>query len=183
MHKCLEILDVILFEPRKFSDNRGHFSVTYNKRELDDVVGREINFVQDNQSKSTRHVLRGLHYQIQSAQDKLVSVTDGEIFDVAIDLRKDSPTFGQWVGEKLSEENGRQLWVPKGFAHGFLALSETASVAYKVTDFWSPADERCLIWNDPDVAIEWPLETSPILSGKDAQGQAFSEIEYFTANS
>jgi dTDP-4-dehydrorhamnose 3,5-epimerase len=179
MHKRLAIPEIILIESKQFKDSRGYFTVTHNKREMDEIVGHDVNFVQDNLSKSSRHVLRGLHYQTQSAQDKLVRVVEGEIFDVAIDMRREAPTLGQWVGERLSGENGRQLWIPKGFAHGFLVLSEFAFVTYKVTDFWSPKDERCLIWNDSDVGIEWPIEGAPILSDKDAIGDSFSKAEYF----
>jgi dTDP-4-dehydrorhamnose 3,5-epimerase len=179
MHKRLAIPEIILIESKQFKVSRGYFTVTHNKREMDEIVGHEVNFVQDNLSKSSRHVLRGLHYQTQSAQDKLVRVVEGEIFDVAIDMRREAPTLGRWVGERLSGENGRQLWIPKGFAHGFLVLSEFALVTYKVTDFWSPKDERCLIWNDSDVGIEWPIEGAPILSDKDAIGDSFSKAEYF----
>ncbi|MGY3449818.1 dTDP-4-dehydrorhamnose 3,5-epimerase [Bradyrhizobium sp. USDA 4353] len=180
MYRNLEIPEVVLFTPRRFEDSRGHFCVTYNQKEFAAAVGGDGAFVQDNESLSRRGVLRGLHYQLGAAQDKLVRACRGEIFDVAIDLRRNSPTFGKWVGEVLSEGNGAQLWVPKGFAHGFLVLSETAVVSYKVTDYWSPQDERCIQWNDPDLAIQWPnVGCEIILSPKDAVGMSFADAEYF----
>lgn len=178
-HRRLSIPDVIAFEPKRFGDGRGYFMVTYNKEEFCEVVGQDIDFVQDNESRSAENVLRGLHYQIGSPQDKLVRVVEGEIFDVAVDLRVGSSTFGKWAGESLSGENGRQLWVPKGFAHGFFVLSRFATVSYKVTDYWSQADERCIRWDDPDVNIDWPRDVTPLLSPKDAAGTSFSNAEYF----
>lgn len=180
-YKKLAIEDVILFEPKVFSDARGFFSVTYNAREFSGMVGREVAFVQDNLSGSHKGVLRGLHYQVASPQDKLVRVVHGEVFDVAVDLRRDSPTFGKWVGETLSHENARQLWVPKGFAHGFVVLSEFALFAYKVSDFWAPKDERCIAWNDPDLAIKWPIAEQPIVSDKDQLGSRLEDAAVFEA--
>lgn len=179
MHKRLSISDVILLQPKRFFDNRGYFTVIHNKGELSELVGRDIEFVQDNESESVENVLRGLHYQLGLAQDKLVRVTSGEIFDVAVDLRIGSETYGRWVGEILSGENGSQLWIPKGFAHGFLVLSKTARVSYKVTNYWSPKDEKCIRWDDPDLRIDWPETGAPIVSEKDAGGSRFSEAEGF----
>ena len=165
------IADVIVVEPRVFGDQRGFFYESFNANAFRDATGLERTFVQDNHSKSARGVLRGLHYQLPRPQGKLVRVTRGEVFDVAVDLRRSSPTFGQWVGEVLSEDNNRQLWVPEGFAHGFLVLSEFAEFLYKTTDFYVPAAEHCLLWNDPAVAISWPLEgREPLLSEKDRRG-------------
>lgn len=178
-YKKLSIEDVILLEPKVFRDDRGFFCVTYNDREFAEIVGRHVAFVQDNLSGSHKGVLRGLHYQVASPQDKLVRVVRGEVFDVAVDLRRDSPTFGKWVGETLSEENGRQLWVPKGFAHGFVVLSDFAQFAYKVSDYWAPADERCIVWDDPDLAIEWPISVPPIVSDKDRVGSRIKDAEIF----
>ena len=175
----LAIPEVILFEPRVFGDERGFFSESWNQKVLDDIVGRPLHFVQDNHSRSARGVLRGLHYQIRQPQGKLVRVVAGSVFDVAVDIRKGSPTFGQWVGEVLSAENKKQLWVPEGFAHGFVVLSESAEFLYKTTDYWAPEHERCIAWNDPQLAIDWPIGAAPSLSAKDAQGVAFAQAEVF----
>ncbi|HDS1734782.1 dTDP-4-dehydrorhamnose 3,5-epimerase [Pseudomonas sp. BP8] len=175
----LAIPEVILFEPKVFGDARGFFLESFNQKVFEEAVGRAVSFVQDNHSKSTRRVLRGLHYQISQPQGKLVRVVSGEVFDVAVDLRRSSPTFGQWVGAVLSEHNKHQLWVPEGFAHGFLVLSESAEFLYKTTDYYAPAHERCLAWDDPDVAIEWPLEVAPTLSEKDQAGKSLRTAECF----
>lgn len=173
-----EISDVMLIEPQVYGDARGFFFESYNQRVFGEKVGID-NFAQDNHSRSAQNVLRGLHYQIQQPQGKLVRVVVGEIFDVAVDIRKSSPTFGQWVGYHLSAENKRQMWVPAGFAHGFVVLSEVAEVLYKTTDYYAPQHERCIIWNDPDLAIAWPLKTDPILSAKDQAGKPFKTAEVF----
>lgn len=175
----LAIPEVILFEPKVFGDDRGFFFESFNQARFDAAVGYSVNFVQDNHSRSARNVLRGLHYQIRQPQGKLVRVTQGEVFDVAVDLRRSSPTFGKWVGAILSAENKKQLWVPEGFGHGFVVLSESAEFLYKTTDFYAPEHERCIIWNDPDLGIEWPVEDEPILSGKDQQGVAFAKADVF----
>jgi dTDP-4-dehydrorhamnose 3,5-epimerase len=175
----LAIPEVFLIEPKVFGDDRGFFFESFNQARFEDAIGRKAYFVQDNHSRSVKGVLRGLHYQIQQPQGKLVRVTQGEVFDVAVDLRKSSPTFGHWVGEILSAENKKQLWVPEGFGHGFVVLSETAEFLYKTTDYYAPAHERCIIWNDPDLAISWPIGQMPMLSGKDAQGAAFRRAEVF----
>jgi dTDP-4-dehydrorhamnose 3,5-epimerase len=173
------IADVVVFEPKVFGDARGFFYESFNENVFAEVTGLRPRFVQDNHSKSSKHVLRGLHYQIQQPQGKLVRVTQGEVFDVAVDLRSNSPTFGQWVGERLSAENKRMLWVPEGFAHGFVVLSDTAEFLYKTTDFYAPQHERCIIWNDATLNIDWPISERPSLSGKDSVGQLFSEAEKF----
>lgn len=175
----LAIPEVILFEPKVFGDDRGFFFESFNQKQFEAAVGRPVNFVQDNHSRSMRHVLRGLHYQIQQAQGKLVRVSAGEVFDVAVDLRRSSPTFGKWVGAVLSAENKKQLWVPEGFGHGFVVLSESAEFLYKTTDYYAPEHERCVIWNDPDLAIDWPIDAAPVLSGKDSQGAAFAQADVF----
>jgi dTDP-4-dehydrorhamnose 3,5-epimerase len=175
----LDIPDVILFSPKVFGDDRGFFFESFNQRRFDEAVGRSIHFVQDNHSKSQRGVLRGLHYQVKQTQGKLVRVVQGEVFDVAVDIRKNSQTFGRWVGGLLSSENKHQLWVPEGFAHGFVTLSETAEFLYKTTDYWAPEHERCIAWNDPDIGIEWPIEVSPTLSAKDANGFKLKNAEIF----
>lgn len=175
----LAIPDVLLIEPTVFGDERGFFFESYNQKRFEEAIGRSVQFVQDNHSRSVKHVLRGLHYQIQQAQGKLVRVVEGEVFDVAVDLRKSSPTFGQWVGAILSAENKLQLWIPEGFAHGFVVLSDTAEFLYKTTDYYAPAYERCIIWNDPTLQIQWPAGIQPILSAKDAQGKVFAEAEVF----
>ena len=161
---------VLLIEPRTFEDARGWFLESFNARQFETAVGANVPFVQDNLSHSKRHVLRGLHYQTPQAQGKLVQVLSGEIFDVAVDLRRSSSTFGQWVGHQLSAENHHQVWIPEGFAHGFLTLSDTANVLYKVTNYYAPECEHTLAWNDPALNIQWPLQGKPVLSGKDKQG-------------
>lgn len=175
----LAIPDVLLIEPKVFGDERGFFFESFNQRRFEEAIGRPVQFVQDNHSRSVKHVLRGLHYQIQQAQGKLVRVVQGEVFDVAVDIRKSSPTFGQWVGAILSAENKQQLWIPEGFAHGFVVLSDTAEFLYKTTDYYAPAYERCILWNDATLQIQWPAGVQPILSAKDAQGTAFAEAEVF----
>lgn len=175
----LSIPDVILFEPRVFGDARGFFFESYNQRKFEEAVGYSVDFVQDNHSRSAQNVLRGLHYQIQQAQGKLVRVVHGEVFDVAVDIRKNSPTFGKWVGEILSADNKKQLWVPPGFAHGFVTLSENAEFLYKTTDYWAPEYERCIAWNDPAIGIEWPGSGPFNLSAKDQQGALLADAEIF----
>lgn len=175
----LSIPEVILFEPKVFGDDRGFFFESFNQAQFETAVGRSVNFVQDNHSRSAHNVLRGLHYQIQQAQGKLVRVVAGEVFDVAVDLRRSSPTFGQWVGAILSAENKKQLWVPEGFGHGFVVLSESAEFLYKTTDYYAPEHERCIIWNDPDLAIDWPMQGEPVLSAKDQKGAAFAAADVF----
>ncbi|MFB2881997.1 dTDP-4-dehydrorhamnose 3,5-epimerase [Floridanema aerugineum] len=174
-----EIPDVLLIEPKVFGDSRGFFFESFNQQAFSEKTGVEVNFVQDNHSRSSKNVLRGLHYQIEQAQGKLVRVVSGEIFDVAVDVRKNSPTFGQWVGYLLSAENKQQLWIPAGFAHGFLVVSETAEVLYKATDYYAPQHERSILWNDPDLAIAWPLDSEPILSAKDIAGKPFKDAEVY----
>jgi len=175
----LAIPEVILFEPKVFGDERGFFFESFNQRHFEEAIGRSVTFVQDNHSRSSHQVLRGLHYQIQHAQGKLVRVVQGEVFDVAVDMRKSSPTYGQWVGEILSAENKKQLWVPEGFAHGFYTLSETAEFLYKTTDYYTPAFERCLRWDDPHVGIDWQIKSEPIVSTKDKVGSDFASAEAF----
>ncbi|MGR3886099.1 dTDP-4-dehydrorhamnose 3,5-epimerase [Pseudomonas sp. 1152_12] len=175
----LVIPDVILFEPKVFGDERGFFYESFNQKVFEEAVGKPVHFVQDNHSKSAKGVLRGLHYQIKQAQGKLVRVIQGEVFDVAVDLRKSSPTFGQWAGTHLSESNRAQLWIPEGFAHGFVVLSESAEFLYKTTDYWAPEHERSLAWNDADVAIDWPISEPPTLSAKDTNATRFVEAETF----
>ncbi len=175
----LAIPDVYLFEPRVFGDERGFFFESFNQAKFEAAIGRKVNFVQDNHSRSVRNVLRGLHYQIQQPQGKLVRVVQGEVFDVAVDIRKSSPTFGKWVGELLSAENKRQMWVPEGFAHGFVVLSDTAEFLYKTTDYYAPAHERCIAWNEPSIGIMWPMSGQPLLSAKDTQGNALAVAEVF----
>jgi len=175
----LAIPDVVLIEPKVFGDDRGFFFESFNHARFEEAIGRPVQFVQDNHSRSAQHVLRGLHYQIQQPQGKLVRVVQGEVFDVAVDLRKSSPTFGQWVGEVLSAHNKRQLWVPEGFAHGFVVLSDTAEFLYKTTDYYAPTFERCLAWNDPAVGIHWPAGLVPQLSAKDQQGASLTAAEVF----
>ena len=172
-----KIADVILLEPKVFGDERGFFFESFNHQVFEQATGVKTQFVQDNHSKSGKGVLRGLHYQVENAQGKLVRVTQGEVFDVAVDIRPDSPTFGQWAGEILSAENKRQLWVPAGLAHGFLVLSETAEFLYKTTEYYAPAHERCIAWNDATLSIDWPLAgDQPKLSVKDQSGVAFSSL-------
>lgn len=174
-----ELLEVLIIEPKVFGDDRGFFLESFNKQKFIELTGVTSDFVQDNHSRSKQHVLRGLHYQIQQPQGKLVRVVLGSIFDVAVDIRKSSPHFGKWVGYTLSADNKRQLWVPPGFAHGFLVLSEYAEVLYKTTDYYAPQYERSILWNDPDLGIDWGLQVEPIISTKDAQGQTFKEAEVF----
>ncbi|MFZ4873688.1 dTDP-4-dehydrorhamnose 3,5-epimerase [Janthinobacterium sp. Mn2066] len=173
------IADVLIIEPKVFGDERGFFFESYNHAQFEAVVGRPVSFVQDNHSRSEKNVVRGLHYQIQQPQGKLVRVIAGEVFDVVVDLRRHSLTFGQWYGVILSAENKKQLWVPEGFAHGFTVLSDSAEFLYKTTDYWAPQHERCIAWNDPTLAIEWPLAGPAVLSAKDGQGTAFSQSEMF----
>ena len=171
--------EVLILEPKVFGDARGFFFESFNQRDFAQATGLELQFVQDNHSRSVKGVLRGLHYQIQHPQGKLVRVTQGEVFDVAVDLRRSSPNFGKWVGVTLSAENHRQLWVPPGFAHGFVVTSDTAEFLYKTTDYWYPEHERSLLWNDPTVGVEWPLTAEPQLAAKDATGKALAEAEVF----
>jgi dTDP-4-dehydrorhamnose 3,5-epimerase len=173
------IPDVLIIEPNVFGDERGFFFESFNHRNFEEAVGRPVKFVQDNHSKSQKNVLRGLHYQIRHPQGKLVRVVAGEVFDVAVDIRKSSPTFGQWVGEILSAENKKQLWVPEGFAHGFIVLSDTAEFLYKTTDYWHPEHERCIIWNDPALKIDWRCTAKPILAAKDEKGVLLKDVEVF----
>ncbi len=174
------IPDVLIFEPKVFGDERGFFFESFNQQQFEEAVGYPVNFVQDNHSKSSQGVLRGLHYQLPPhAQGKLVRCVVGEVFDVAVDIRKNSPTFGQWVGVHLSAENKRQLWIPEGFAHGFVTLSETAEFLYKTTNYYSPQSEASIIWDDLDVAIEWPICFLPQLSQKDLNGVHFENAMYF----
>lgn len=173
------IPDVLIIEPQVFGDERGFFFESFNQKRFDELVGRTVQFVQDNHSRSKKNVLRGLHYQIQQPQGKLVRVCVGEVFDVAVDLRRSSPTFGNWIGVRLSAENKRQLWIPEGFAHGFVVLSDHAEFLYKTTDYWAPQHERTIAWNDPDLAIEWPIDEEPILAAKDAAGLPFSRAECY----
>lgn len=175
----LAIPDVVLIEPQVFGDERGFFFESFNQTRFEEAIGKPVQFVQDNHSRSVKNVLRGLHYQIQQPQGKLVRVVQGEVFDVAVDLRKNSSTFGQWVGEVLSAENKRQLWIPEGFGHGFVVLSESAEFLYKTTDYYAPDHERCILWNDAALQIQWPQSIRPILSAKDGQGKAFAEAEIF----
>ena len=171
------IADVFILEPKVFGDTRGFFFESFNSRAFAEATGLDVNFVQDNHSRSARGVLRGLHYQAQQPQGKLVRVVRGSVFDVAVDIRKASPTFGKWVGVELSEDNHRQLWVPPGLAHGFLVTSESADFLYKTTDYYAPEHERCLAWNDPAIGINWPLEGEPQLSAKDQLGKLLADAE------
>lgn len=174
-----ELPDMIILEPRVFGDQRGFFFESFNARSFADATGLQREFVQDNHSRSAKGVLRGLHYQVQQAQGKLVRVTAGEVYDVAVDLRRSSPTFGKWSGNLLSAENKRQLWVPEGFAHGFVVLSEFAEFLYKTTDYYAPEHERCIRWDDPTLAIDWPLDGAPQLSAKDQAGLSFVDAQVF----
>jgi dTDP-4-dehydrorhamnose 3,5-epimerase len=175
-----EIPGLLIIEPKVFGDSRGFFYESFNRRMFREITGVDADFVQDNHSRSARGVLRGLHYQIKQPQGKLVRVTRGKVFDVAVDLRRASSTFGKWVGIELSEENNRQLWIPPGFGHGFVVLSDSADFLYKTTEYWAPEHERCIIWNDPDLGIDWPLEgITPQLSAKDQQGKRLAEAETF----
>jgi dTDP-4-dehydrorhamnose 3,5-epimerase len=173
------IPEVLVFEPTVFGDDRGFFYESYNAQQFSQMTGLSVNFVQDNHSRSARNVLRGLHYQIRQPQGKLVRVISGAIFDVVVDIRASSPFFGRWIGVELSAENRRQLWVPPGFAHGFVVTSEAAECLYKTTDYWSPEHERSILWNDPALAIEWPLAGEPMLSGKDSHGKLLADAEVF----
>ena len=175
----LAIPDVILLEPKVFGDDRGFFFESFSQAKFEVAIGRHVTFVQDNHSRSVKSVLRGLHYQILQPQGKLMRVVQGEVFDVAVDIRKSSPTFGQWVGEILSAENKRQMWVPEGFAHGFVVLSDTAECLYKTTGYYEPEHERCIAWNDQAIAIQWPLAGEPVLSAKDQQGKSLTEAGHF----
>lgn len=173
------IADVKVVEPKVFGDSRGYFFESFNQRQFDEALGERLTFVQDNQSRSARGVLRGLHYQVRQPQGKLVRVLQGEIYDVAVDIREGSPTFGKWVAEVLSAENKRQLWIPAGFAHGFVVTSESAEVLYKTTDYWAPQHERCIRWDDPTLAIAWPLDgVTPIVSDKDKVGMLFADYRH-----
>lgn len=173
------IPDVLIIEPKVFGDERGFFYESFNAAAFEAATGLKRQFVQDNHSKSQRGVLRGLHYQIQQPQGKLVRVVAGEVFDVAVDLRKSSPSFGRWVGTHLSAQNQHQLWIPEGFAHGFVVLSETAEFLYKTTDYYAPEHERSLLWNDPELGIEWPFDEAPQLSAKDQAGKLLRDAELF----
>jgi dTDP-4-dehydrorhamnose 3,5-epimerase len=176
----LNVPDVLLIEPQVFDDDRGFFYESFNQNKFEEATGLKINFVQDNHSKSVRGVLRGLHYQLSpKAQGKLVRVIQGEVFDVAVDLRQSSPTFGKWVGEMLSADNKKQIWIPEGFAHGFLTVSDTAEFLYKTTDFYSPEHEECIIWNDELLNIQWPTNLDFTLSKKDISGKSFSNAIFF----
>lgn len=170
---------VLVVHPTVFGDKRGFFFESYNEKKWHELTGLNTRFVQDNHSKSIKGVLRGIHYQVEQPQGKLVRVIAGEVFDVAVDLRQSSPTFGKWVGEQLSAENKKMMWIPEGFGHGFLVLSETAEILYSTTDFYAPEHERCIVWSDPLLNIEWPLSGEPLLSEKDARGGLFSEAEYY----
>lgn len=171
--------DVVIIEPKIFGDDRGFFYESFNEARFLELTGVSTRFVQDNHSKSAKNVLRGLHYQIKQAQGKLVRVTAGEIFDVVVDIRKSSPTFGQWLGVTLSAENKRQLWIPAGYAHGFVVTSESAEVLYKTTDYWAPEYERSILWNDPAIGINWSMTGAPLLSAKDQAGKLLADAEVF----
>lgn len=174
-----DLPDVLIIEPRVFGDNRGFFFESFNARTFAELTGLKPVFVQDNHSRSAKNVLRGLHYQIRQPQGKLVRVVAGEVFDVAVDLRRSSPTFGLWTGTHLSAENKRMMWVPEGFAHGFLVISESADFLYKTTDYYAPAHERCIAWNDADIGIDWPLAGEPVLAAKDVAGKRLRDAEVF----
>ena len=174
-----ELPEVLVIEPRVFGDERGFFLESYNQRVFREAAGIDAKFVQDNHSRSARNVLRGLHYQLKQAQGKLIRVVAGEVFDVAVDLRRSSPRFGRWMGQRLSADNKRMLWIPPGFAHGFLALSEFAEVLYKATDYYAPEHERCVLWNDPDIGVDWPLTGVPLVSEKDSRGLALKLAETY----
>lgn len=173
------IPEILIIEPRVFGDDRGFFYESFNRRKFTEIVGRDADFVQDNHSRSVKNVLRGLHYQIQHPQAKLVRVVQGSVLDVAVDIRRNSPTFGRHVAVELSAENKRMFWIPEGFAHGFVVLSDSAEFLYKTTDYWYPEHERCLKWDDPDLAIDWQLTAEPVLSGKDVQGKMLDQAELF----
>ncbi|TAK64243.1 dTDP-4-dehydrorhamnose 3,5-epimerase [Methylobacter sp.] len=173
------IPDVLIIEPKVFGDERGFFFESFNRRQFADLIGRDVDFVQDNHSRSVKNVLRGLHYQIQQPQGKLVRVVQGAVFDVAVDIRRMSPAFGRHAAVELSAENKRMIWIPEGFAHGFMVISDTAEFLYKTTDYWAPEFERSIAWNDPAIGIQWPIQDSPILSVKDQQAKPLAESEYF----
>jgi len=174
-----KIPDLLILEPNVFGDNRGYFYESFNQKQFEAIIGRTVNFVQDNHSRSVKGVLRGLHYQLQQPQGKLVRVVAGKVFDVAVDIRKHSAHYGKWVGVELSAENKRQFWIPEGFAHGFVVLSESAEFLYKTTDYYSQASERCIAWNDPDLAIDWQGSCTPQLSAKDCLGVKFINADVF----
>ena len=174
---CLD--PVVVIEPTVFGDERGWFYESWNEKRFSEIAGRDVHFVQDNHSFSTRGILRGLHYQIRQAQGKLVRVIAGEVFDVAVDLRRSSPTFGKWTGQRLSGANRRMMWIPEGFAHGFVVLSESAEFLYKATDFYAPQHERTLLWNDPALGIDWQFDGTPLLKPKDAAGAQLADAETF----
>jgi len=174
------IPEVLIIEPKVFGDERGFFFESFNRRRFAELTGRDVDFVQDNHSRSAKNVLRGLHYQIRQPQGKLVRVVQGAVFDVAVDIRRSSPSFGQSVGLELSAENKRMLWVPEGFAHGFVVISETAEFLYKTTDYWVPEFERSIAWNDPAIGIQWPIQGQPSLSAKDQQAKLLAEAEHFS---
>ncbi|WP_434661742.1 dTDP-4-dehydrorhamnose 3,5-epimerase [Paraburkholderia sp. A3BS-1L] len=174
-----ELPEVKIIEPKVFGDARGFFYESFNGREFEELVEAGVEFVQDNHSRSAKGVLRGLHYQVQHAQGKLVRVVEGRVFDVAVDIRRSSPNFGKWVGVHLSADNHRQLWVPPGFAHGFVVISESAQFLYKTTDYWFPEHERSIVWNDPEIGIEWPIDFEPLLAAKDASGKRLTEAEVY----
>lgn len=173
------IPEVLIIEPKVFGDERGFFFESYNRRQFAELIGRDVDFVQDNHSRSVKNVLRGLHYQIRQPQGKLVRVVQGAVFDVVVDIRRSSPTFGQHIGMELSAENKQMLWVPEGFAHGFAVISDNAEFLYKTTDYWAPEFERSIAWNDPAIGIEWPIQGEPALSAKDQQGKLLGEAEHF----
>jgi dTDP-4-dehydrorhamnose 3,5-epimerase len=174
------IADLLIIEPKVFGDDRGFFYESFNQRRFTELTGVSNPFVQDNHSKSARNVLRGLHYQIRQPQGKLVRVIAGEVWDIAVDIRRNSSSFGKWVGVNLSAENKKMLWIPQGFAHGFVVLSDSAEFLYKTTDYWAPEHERCIVWNDPDLAVDWQLDNAtPLLSAKDQAGKRFLEAETF----
>jgi dTDP-4-dehydrorhamnose 3,5-epimerase len=175
----LEIPDLVLIEPKVFGDDRGFFYESFNRKVFAEGTGVDPEFVQDNHSRSSRGVLRGLHYQVQQAQGKLVRVVQGRVFDVAVDLRRSSPSFGRWVGLELSAENKRMFWVPAGFGHGFVTLSDTAEFLYKTTDYYAPPHERSILWNDPEIGIHWPIDFEPVLAKKDAAGLRLRDAEVF----
>ena len=174
-----DIPDLLIVEPEVFSDNRGFFFESFNRRKFADLIGHDVDFVQDSHSRSIKNVLRGLHYQIQHPQAKLVRVIQGAVLDVAVDIRGSSPTFGRHVALELSAENRRMLWIPEGFAHGFAVLSDTAEYLYKTTDYWFPEHERCIRWDDPALAIDWKLHASPVMADKDAKGKSLAEADLF----
>ena len=174
-----KIPDALIIEPDVFGDDRGFFYESYNKKKFEQATGLDVEFVQDNHSRSTKGVLRGLHYQIRQPQGKLVRVTDGEVLDIVVDVRKSSATFGEWESIHLSADNKRQLWIPEGFAHGFIVVSESADFLYKTTDFYAPEHERCIRWDDESLGIDWQVDGDPLISDKDADGKSFTDAEYF----